>query len=97
MAKLSRKMYAQFVSFTNSSTPTNGYSVLGHDVDDLRRELNPDTETGKNILGESTFKHNGYEPEVDVDTYYADPDDPIYEQLLEIAMREDNSEAKCLG
>ena len=79
------------------SPANNGWSVLGHDSDDLSKEMNPDTETQKNVLGENSFVHNGYEPEVALDNYFADPYDPIYPQLLEIAMNEDNSESGCLG
>lgn len=95
MAKLARKMFAQFFSFGEPGT--GPWSVLGHDTDDLSAELNPDTSTEKNVLGENAFRHNGYEPEVAMDTYYADPDDPIYETILDIAMNRDNSEEKCLG
>lgn len=97
MAKLARKMYAQFASYEGITGTGNVWSVLGHDVDDLSKDLNPDTETGKNVLGESTFTHNGYEPEVAVDTFYADANEPIYSKLLENAMNEDNSEENNMG
>ena len=95
MAKLARRMFAQFFSFGDPAT--GNWSVLGHDTDDMSIELNPDTSTEKNVLGENSFRHNGFEPEMSMDTYFADPDDAIYDQLLEITMNRDNSEAKFLG
>lgn len=79
-------------------TPASGgWEALGKDNDDLSKELNPDTETSKNVLGESTFTHSGYEPEVDIDPYYADPSRKLYAHLMDIALREAYSETDCLG
>ena len=93
MAKLARKMYAQFVTL---GTP-EAWAVLGVDNDDLKKEMSPQTETKKNVLGEQSFVHNGYESKVTVEPYYANPSDPFYEKLLDIVMLESNAEAKCLG
>lgn len=82
------------VTFTAAS---GGWEALGKDDDDLSKELNPDTETKKNVLGEATFTHKGYEPSVDVDTYYADPSRILYEHLMDVAMQEKYSEEDCLG
>ena len=57
-----------------------------YDIEEMSVELNPDTETTKNILGETTVKDNGYEPSMSADPYYANPDDSIYEKLRDIAM-----------
>lgn len=83
MAKLDRNRLMFFASF-NSTT----WEALGRDNDDLSKSLNPDTETSKNVLGESTFKHSGYEPEAEIDPYYADPSSPLYEKLAAAAMQE---------
>lgn len=48
--------------------------------------LNPDTSTKKNILDETTVEDNGYEPEFDLDTFYAKPGDALYEKLKDIMM-----------
>lgn len=82
------------VTFTAAS---GGWEALGKDDDDLSKELNPDTETKRNVLGEATFTHKGYEPSVDVDTYYADPNRILYAHLMDIAMQEKSSEQDCLG
>ena len=60
------------------------YVRLGKDLEEYNVELNPDTETSKNILGESTFKHNGYEVSAEADPYYAAVGDPLFEKLQEI-------------
>lgn len=82
------------VSYTAASS---GWEALGKDNDDLAKELNPDTETGKNVLGETTFTHSGYEPEVDLDPYYMDPSRVMYAHLLDIALQEKYGEADCIG
>lgn len=83
MAKYDRHRLMFFASFDKTK-----WEALGKDNDDLSKELNPDTETSKNVLGESTFNHSGYEPEVEVDPYYADPSSPLYEKLSKAAMEE---------
>lgn len=92
MAKLDRFMNMYFASFNMTE-----WDVLGKDNDDLNKELNPDTETSKNVLGEATFKHNGYEPEVNVDPYYADDESPLHEKLLAAAVEEKYGDADIKG
>lgn len=92
MAKLDRNRSMFFASFTGTE-----WEVLGKDNDDLSKELNPDTETSKNVLGETTFKHNGYEPEVNVDPYYADEESVLYEKLLTAAIQEKHGDADIKG
>lgn len=69
-----------------SGTGTPSWYILGKDVDDMSVELNPDTETVKNVLDETNISDNGYEPALDVGTYYANPSDSIYEKIKDIAM-----------
>lgn len=92
MAKLDRNRGMFFASFDGTT-----WEVLGKDNDDLSKELNPDTETSKNVLGEATFKHNGYEPEVNVDPYYADEDSILYEKLLAAAIQEKYGDSDIKG
>ena len=82
------------VLYTAASGP---WEALGKDNDDLSKELNPDTETSKNVLGETTFKHSGYEPEVSIDPYYIDPSRKMYKHLREIAVEEKYGDADTLG
>lgn len=82
------------IMFTAASS---GWEALGKDNDSLVKELNPDTDTTKNVLGESAFKHSGYKPSVDLDPYYMDPGRVMYAHLLECAMEEKYGEADLLG
>jgi len=82
------------VSYTAAS---GGWEALGKDDDDLSKELNPDTETKKNVLGETTFEHSGYEPEISMDSYYMDPSRIMYDHMLEVALQEKYSETDLLG
>lgn len=92
MAKLKREHVIFCASWDDSE-----WEALGKDNDDLSMEMNPDTETGKNVLGESTFTHSGYEPEVDLDTYYADPDRALFEKLFAAAVERKYAEEDLLG
>lgn len=84
MSKIARKYLAHYLD-ANFGTGTPNYTRLGKDLDELNEDLNPEIETGRNILGESTVQHNGYEVQSEVDPFYADPDDPFYEPIAEIA------------
>ena len=83
MAKIDRKYMAHFIDATFGGLTPN-YVRLGKDLEEYNVELNPDTETSKNILGESTFKHKGYEESSDADPFYADTTDPLFTKLQEI-------------
>ena len=76
---------------------TDGWEAIGKDNDELTKELNPDTESSKNVLGESTFTHSGYETEIEVDPYYMDPSRAMFEHMLEVAMMEKYAEEDLLG
>ena len=83
MARLERFKNMYFASFDGTT-----WEVLGRDNEDLSKDLNPDIESGKNVIGEATFKHSGYEPEINTDPYYADPDTALYEKLKAAAVQE---------
>jgi hypothetical protein len=81
--KMQRKYFQTFIDSTmNGTTPS--YYRLGKDLEEFNVEMNPDTETGKNILGESTFTHNGYEINASADPFYARSGDPLFEALQKI-------------
>ena len=81
--KMQRKYFQTFVDTTmNGTTPS--YYRLGKDLEEFNIEMNPDTETSKNILGESTFTHNGYEISADADPFYARTGDDLFESLQNI-------------
>ena len=83
--KIDRKYMAHYIdagSLCGGLTPK--YERLGKDLEEYNVELNPDTETSKNILGESTFKHNGYEVSSDADPFYADTTSDLFGALQKI-------------
>lgn len=82
------------VDYTAAS---GGWEALGKDDDDLSKELNADTETKKNVLGESSFNHKGYETTVSMDSYYMDPSRIMYAHLLDVALQEKYSEEDLTG
>lgn len=92
MSKLERRRLIHFASFNGTD-----WEALGVDIDDMSKELNPDTETGKNVLGETTFKHNGYEPELSVEPYYADTTSTLYDGLRDAAVWEKSDDDSIKG
>ena len=92
MPKIERKYLAHYVD-ANFGTGTPSYVRLGSDLEEYNEELSPDVEVTKNILGEQVVNHNGYEVQSDVDPYYADYDDPLFNKLQEIANKRLTGEA----
>lgn len=85
-------------TITVTYTAANGgWEALGKDLDDLNKELNPNTETSQNVLGESRFEHRGYQPSVALDTYYMAPERLMYAHLLDAALQEKYAEHDLLG
>ena len=82
--KIERKYLAHFLDAAFGEEPQN-YVRLGADLEEYNEELNPDVETKKNILGENSVVHNGYEVSSEVEPFYAYYDDPLFEQLAMIA------------
>ena len=62
------------------------FEIIGDDIEEMSVELNSDTEQIKNILGQTKTRDNGYEPSMDADPFYADPDKKLYPKLRDIAM-----------
>ncbi|WP_313259961.1 hypothetical protein [Lacrimispora sp.] len=85
--KLERKSLIHFLdsSFLNVLASATWFKV-GIDMEELAVNLNPDVASSKNIWGESRVTDNGYEPSIDADPYYANPDEAIYPKLRSIAM-----------
>ena len=75
---------AGFNSALSGTGVTLNWVRLGEDLEELNVELNPDVEQKKNILGENTARHRGYEESQEVDPYYADEDDPLFVKLQAI-------------
>lgn len=81
-----RKYYAHFLDAAFDTTYADtDYVRLGKDLEEYNEELNPDVEVSKNILGEQSVKHSGYEAQGDVDPYYyEDYDDALSNKMFEL-------------
>lgn len=88
---------ANDIFVVNYTAASGGWEALGKDNDDLSKELNPDTESSKNVLGETTFRHSGYEPEIGLDPYYIDPSRKMYKKIRDNAIRENYGESDLKG
>lgn len=82
-----RSCFAIYVdaNFSADYTETD-YKVIGTDLDDLSVALNPEVERKKNILGESSVTHSGYEPSIDVSTFYHRAKEVLEAKIMELAM-----------
>lgn len=87
MARTERKYMGHYVdaNFSVNYSETD-YVRLGEDLEEYNRELNPDVEISKNILGNQSVRHNGYEVQASVEPYYYGYDDALSEKLMDIAM-----------
>lgn len=85
--KLKRSHLLHFLDTNFSATGSAAWFLIGKDVSDLSVELNPQTESVKNILDETSVNDNGFEPSMNVDTYFANPSDgDFYDKIKAIAM-----------
>lgn len=86
MGKLNREALAHYLDYSfglEASSAT--WEIIGDDIEEMSNELNPDMETVKTILGQTKTKDNGYEPTMDADPFYADPEKKIYPKIRSIA------------
>ena len=87
MAKLNREALAHYLDTSFKGVAESAeWEIIGDDIEEMCVELNPDTETTKTILGQTKTKDNGYEPTMDADPFYADPDKKLYPKLRDIAL-----------
>lgn len=87
MAKLNREALAHYLDTSFKGIASSAeWEIIGDDIEEMSVELNPDTETTKTILGQTKTKDNGYEPTMDADPFYADPDKKLYPKLRDIAL-----------
>ncbi len=86
--RLERSALAHYLDTNfNTTSESPAWFLIGKHVADMSVNLNPQSETVKNILDQTSVIDNGYEPGIDVDTYYADPSDgAFYEKMKDIAM-----------
>lgn len=75
------------------------YERLGEDLEEYNVELNPNTETKTNILGQTSFHHNGYEETSEASPYYANTGSKLFTKLQEIIdyrHKDDNCKTNAL-
>lgn len=95
MAKLKRGAYALYVD-SSMNAKSSDWFLIGKDIEDMSVDLGTDVEVKKNILDETSVQDNGFEPTIQADPYYANPDDDIYEPLRDIAMDREKG-TKCVS
>ena len=83
-----RKYLAHYLDSAFDMTyATPVYARLGKDLEEYNEELNPEVETNRNILGEQSVRHSGYEVSADVDPFYFENyDDALSNKIMELAM-----------
>lgn len=93
-AKSERKCFAVYLdaAFSEDYSATD-YKIIGHDLDALSVELNPTVETFKNILGQNSVRHEGYEPSIDVETFYHRAKEALEAKVLDLAMARKSGDA----
>lgn len=83
---IERKYLAHYLDAAfDASYAATDYVRLGKDLEEYNEELNPDVEISKNILGEQSVKHSGYEAQADVDPfYYENYEDALSNKMFEL-------------
>ncbi len=80
-----RKYLAHYLDAEFGGEDTD-YVRLGRHLEEYSEELNPDVEVTKNILGEQTVAHNGYEVRAEVSPFYFDSfDDKLSGKIMDLA------------
>ncbi len=94
MSKLKREAHLFYLK-----VGTKPYYLVGKGVDEMNVEMNGSFEVKKDITGETSVEDSGYQPQVSVEPYYADPEDDIYDFLKDLALNRksgDDAKAKYL-
>lgn len=81
--KIERKYLAHFID-SSFGGETKVYERIGKDLEEYNIEMNADSETKKNILGENSTNVKGYDVSSSVDTYYAREGDALFTHLYDI-------------
>lgn len=82
-----RKYFAHYLDAAFDMTYAAAeYVRIGKNLEEYNEELNPDVEVTKNILGEQSVQHSGYEVQAEVDPfYYENYNDALSEKIMELA------------
>lgn len=92
VVKTERKWLAHLLDAAFDQTYENtNYVRLGDDLEEFNVEMNPTITITRNILGENSVTHEGYEVSSDVETYYHKYSDELSQAILELAMSRSQS------
>lgn len=80
--KLKREAHALYLKPKGSQD----WYLVGKGIDDLSVEMNGSFEQIKDITGNVTVSDTGYQPQISVEPYHADPEESIYPFLKDLAM-----------
>ena len=83
MGKIERKYLAHYIN-TDTTGSAPDYVRLGQDLEEYSPEMSAEVETKKNILGQTSILISGYEKTADVEPYYAEKGDKLFERLQAI-------------
>ena len=95
MAKLKREAHGLYLKVSGS----DNWFLIGKGIDDLSVEMNGSFEQTKDITGQTSVSDTGYQPQISVEPYHADPTDAIYPFLKDLALNRksgDDAKAKVL-
>lgn len=87
MAEVTGKIKRQFMAHFINTAIAGGsaaYTRLGKDLEEYNTEMNANVDAKKNILGEVSVSLDGYQPEAEVEPYYAVVGDPLFARLQAI-------------
>ncbi len=84
---MERKFLAHYIDASMNGSTAN-YVRLGKDLEEFNQDLNPDVEQKKNILGENSVTHNGYEVSSEVEPLYYTVDTGTDNTALSTVLRE---------
>ena len=92
MSKLKREAHGLYLRFAS----TDAWFLVGSGIDDMSVEMNGSFEQTKDVTGAVAVSDTGYQPQISVDPYIANPDDTIYSYLKDIALnRKSGDDAKA--
>lgn len=80
--KLARERLAHYLKVPGKES----WFLLGVDNEDMAVEMNGSFEQVKDVTGNNRVTDSGYQPQLSQDTYYANPEDSIYEFIKDLAM-----------
>ena len=79
---VARKYMAHFIDTSfGLALSTATWSRIGKDLGEFNVELNPDTTSFTNIIGETRYRNNGYDVSSDASPFYAEVGDALFEKL----------------